>query len=172
LMGHSAEAAGETLEQTRRLVQDSIAEARRSIWNLRSADAAVNDLPSRLSKVLESVTVNSAVKVDFRVTGAYRPLPGRTEDEIVRIASEAATNVVRHANASQLRATLAFESSAAMLTLADDGCGFQSESESRAPEGHFGIDGMRERARSIHAKLIVDSTPARGTTVKLELPLS
>ncbi len=171
LMSHSIESAGEVLEETRQLVQDSIAEARRSIWNLRSDEAAKNDLPSRLSKMLESATANKPLNSSFQVTGAYRPLTPRAEDEVVRIGSEAITNAVRHANASKLDVTLSFDSSKACLTIVDDGQGFAVGPRLESPEGHYGLRGMLERARKINATLLVDSKAGGGTRVQLELPI-
>jgi ligand-binding sensor domain-containing protein/signal transduction histidine kinase len=170
LMSTSAEAAGDALLRTQALVQDNLAEARRSIWNLRS-DQAEDALPSKLSKTVRRAVQNHPLQVNIEITGAYRRLPDKIEAEVLRIGQEAVTNAVRHAKARRLDVKLAFERSAAYMTVSDDGQGFSGDYAGVTADGHFGIRGMHERAEGINAKLSVITGQGKGTRVCLEVPL-
>jgi signal transduction histidine kinase/ligand-binding sensor domain-containing protein len=171
LLAVSAESAKEQLDHTRVLVRESIAEARRSIWELRSHEEKGEDLPSRLSRSATQAVGNSAVKLSLQVRGAYRPLNRRIEDELLRIGQEAVMNALRHAEAERVDIELAFEAKALRMTVSDDGRGFAVREDGAGPEGHYGLRGMRERAQQIGAKLTVDSAIGKGTRVFVEAPV-
>lgn len=170
LLSVSLDSAREALQQAQELVQEKLAEARRSIWNLRSETGAEETLPAKLSQAVQQAVRNQPLTLKFEITGAYRPLPAKIENEILRIGQEAVANVVRHAKAAHLDVTLAFDPSLLSLTICDDGQGFAPAPQVES-NGHFGIRGMRERAASINAKLSIDTAAGRGTRVCLELPL-
>lgn len=168
LLTSAPEAAREHLDQTRTLVRDSIAEARRAIWELRSQSPDKDDFATRVSKVITQVAAPASVHVDFEVKGAYRSLQPAVEAELTKICQEAVINAVRHGQARNVSVELAFEKKRLRMTVADDGCGFEIEPDSSGPAGHFGIKGMRERAERIDAELIVDSKTGQGTRVSVE----
>jgi ligand-binding sensor domain-containing protein/signal transduction histidine kinase len=168
MLSISTESAREQLKVATSVVQNSLSEARRSIWELRSQRPENEDLPARLSHIVQQVTSTSSVKVEFQVLGVYRPLPGDIENELLRIAQEALANVVRHANAKQISIDLNFQPKKLRMTIADDGRGFTREENSSGPDGHFGLKGMQERADQIDAELIVKSAPGHGTQVSVE----
>ena len=156
------------MNQARVLVRDSLSEARSAIWALRSQSAGNEDLAARLSKMAVQVTAPSAIKVRLEVHGTYRPLGSVMEDQLVRIGQEAVTNAVRHAAAENIDIELVFERKRVRMTIADDGRGFEAEANGGGPAGHFGLQGMRERAEQIKAELRVESKPGVGTKVSLE----
>jgi len=169
-------AVKELIEQTRELVRNGLAEARRSIWDLR-AQASENqtdgtdDFASKLSKVAAQVTARTALKVRLDVAGAYRALPDKVENEMLRIAQEAVTNVVRHAAAQHVDIRLEFDERKVKMTIADDGKGFDGSARFSAANGHYGLQGMRERAEQIGADLMVGNAPGGGTRVVVEAPI-
>ncbi len=166
LLSSSAEAARSQLNATRALVKSSLAEARSSIWNLRSATAGSLDLPARLSSTRE-IAAAAGLQFALQVNGAYRAAPARVEDELVRIATEGAQNAARHAAATRMDITLSYSTRMLQLTIADDGRGFVADPEALAAGGHFGLQGMRERAASIGARLNVESRPGEGTRISV-----
>ncbi len=172
LISISSEAAQEQLERARELVHDGLDEARRSIWELRSQATANDDFAARLSKSATRIIATAPIKWNLQVHGAYRPLPAATETELLRIAGEAITNVVRHAHAANVQVDLIFDPKKFRMTIADDGRGFQGEPTTIGVSGHFGLQGMRERAKSIGAKLTVNSAPGQGTTVAVEAAIN
>jgi signal transduction histidine kinase/ligand-binding sensor domain-containing protein len=165
---NTPEGVKELVKQTREMVQSSLNEARRSIWELRSQGSDARDLRARLSKAATEITERAGVKVQYRVLGTYRVLPENIERELLKIGQEALTNVVRHAKANLVRVDLAYEEKKVRMTIADDGGGFEGAVNSLGPEGHFGLRGMRERAAQIGAQLNVTSRLGEGTQVEVE----
>jgi two-component system sensor histidine kinase UhpB len=97
-------------------------------------------------------------------------LPSLTaEQELVlyRVAQEALTNAIRHADAATASVALTAGDGAAILVVSDDGRGMWP---AEAQPGN-GIDGMRERAMLVTARLSITSRPAQGTTVRLVVPV-
>ncbi|MEO6803719.1 MAG: two-component regulator propeller domain-containing protein [Granulicella sp.] len=155
------------LDQTRSLVRDSLAEARRSIWDLRAEGIGSMTLPSRLARSVQQV-MSSGTEARFETTGTYRPLEHKLEEELFRIAQEAITNSLRHAAARIIEVRLTYTSELVLLEVTDDGRGFDATQPPATRQGHFGVIGMEERAHKIGATVIVESSFGRGTTVRIE----
>ena len=166
----------EQLDQARALVRASLADARTSIWDLRSETAGSpdqpDDLPSRLSRSCTRIAGGSSAKVYLQVKGTYRPVSPRVEEELLRIGQEAVVNAVRHAAANRIDVQLIYEAARVSLRVEDDGQGFTLGHGAGGPEGHFGIRGMQERAGEIDAALSLESTVGAGTRVSVEAPLA
>jgi signal transduction histidine kinase/ligand-binding sensor domain-containing protein len=162
-------AAGEQIDRTREYVREGLAEARSSIWNLR-AGTAQHALTTRLTRLAEQFTTQQ-LAIHLNIGGTYRPLAPAFEDEILRIAQESLTNISRHSNATQASVDLRYHSSRLTLIISDDGRGFHASDNSLPGKGHFGLQGMRERAAQIHAQLRIESSPGKGTSIKLEAPI-
>ena len=170
LLGSSVDAARAQLDAARSLVKSSLAEARSSIWNLRSATSGVDDLPARMSKAVTQTASLGSARLAFEVKGTYRAAPRPLEDQLLRVAQEAVSNAVRHAAATRIRVTLDYDPDAAELAVEDDGRGFL-HSAAFAANGHFGLKGMQERADEIGGVLRVDSTPGKGTRISLHVEI-
>jgi ligand-binding sensor domain-containing protein/signal transduction histidine kinase len=160
------------LDQARALVRSSLAEARTSIWDLRSETADAEDLPARLRQSCNRISGGSPAKVYLQVKGTYRPLARKIEEELLRIGQEAVANAVRHAEATRIDVQLIYQAARVSLQIGDDGRGFEPLPGARGPEGHFGIQGMHERAGEMGAALTLESTPGSGTRVSVEVPLA
>jgi len=160
--------AGEHLNKTREYVREGLADARQSIWALRTQDAEETTLPVRMRRIVEAAADGSLAS-QFKVFGAYRPLAPGTEREILRIAQEAVHNVKKHAKASRLAVKLTYEPAAVELEVSDDGQGGAAEPSESTRSG-FGLTGMRERTLMIRGMLEVNSTAGKGTTVRLRAP--
>jgi signal transduction histidine kinase len=162
------EKAIEQVQRARRFVTEGLAEARQSIWELRSSNTR-EPLPSRLAHLTEREAFSS-IRPHLEVQGAYRPLSPRAEREILRLANEALVNIVRHANSEEAQLTLYYSEETLMLTVEDRGRGFDVERVAQM-EGHFGLTGMRERASVVDGNLEIISVRGHGTTVRLRVPL-
>ncbi len=106
--------------------------------------------------------------VDSLFPTAIPRLPEEAEVGVYRIAQEALTNAIRHAEARDVRLMLAVVGDKLRLEVSDDGCGFDPEARANA----FGLVSMEERALSLGGRLMIWSTKGDGTTVRLECPLS
>ncbi len=172
LMTLSVEKALEQLASTRDLVRKSLAEARSSIWDLRSPATGANDLPTRLREVTRQVVGDAPVALNLQITGTYRPSSRDLEDELLRIAQEATTNAVRHAEANVIEVSLNYHATGVELRVHDDGRGFTMADPKSGPPGHYGLRGMHERAERARARLTIRSQPGAGTTVQAEASIS
>jgi signal transduction histidine kinase/ligand-binding sensor domain-containing protein len=160
------DAASKHLDTTRGYVREGLADARQSIWALRSQDSRETTLPVQLRRVVEAAG-GHGFEAHFSTFGAYRPLPPGTEREILRVAQEAIHNVHKHAGAKNLIVQLEYGPETIALEVRDDGRGFEAGAETASEAGHFGLTGMRERAASIGGTLEVTSEPGVGTVVRL-----
>ena len=163
-------AAHQQIDRTRTYVREGLAEARRSIWDLR-AITAQDTLPTRLTRLAEQ-TGTPRLHVDLTIGGTYRPLAPAVETEALRIAQEALTNVTRHANATQVTMDLRYHSNKLTLFISDNGSGFEATDDSLPAKGHFGLQGMRERAAQINAQIKVESASGKGVSITLDIPIN
>jgi PAS domain S-box-containing protein len=117
----------------------------------------------------------SEVKIDFRSTGFKRRLKTEIEIVLYRIGQECITNILRHARASEIEIMLTCSHPSVIFVARDNGVGFvRSESSPPAQNGPRGIGllSMRERVASLQGSIDITSAPGRGTTIRVELPLS
>jgi signal transduction histidine kinase len=107
------------------------------------------------------------------VEGTPRNLHPILRDEVYRIAGEAVRNAFKHAEAQQIEVEIRYDERQLRLRIRDDGKGIDAKllNESGRP-GHFGLRGMRERARLLGGKLAVWSELDTGTEVELSIPAS
>jgi signal transduction histidine kinase len=162
------EGALKQLDTTRKTVREGLAEARQSIWALRSQDSGENTLPVKLRRTTEQSN-GSGLEAAFSLYGAYRPMPPGMEREFLRVGQEAIHNVKRHAGATHLNVELEYGPAEVALVVRDDGRGFATEESAASPPGHYGLMGMRERAEAIGGTLEVTSEIGSGTTVRLQV---
>ena len=162
------EAAARQLDSTRGLVREGLAEARQSIWALRSQDSAENTLPVKIRRVTEQAS-GHGIESRFSLFGAYRPMPAEIEREFLRVAQEAIHNVKKHAEAKRLFVQLEYGPVDVALEVRDDGRGFNAKEMPDVTPGHYGLTGMRERAAAIAGVLEVTSEQGGGTTVRLQV---
>ena len=165
---NEAEAAARHLDSTRGFVREGLAEARQSIWALRSQDAGETTLPVRLRRMVDAEN-SHGLTASFNIFGAYRSVPPGTESEFLRVAQEAIRNVKKHAEARHLFVQLDYSPDAISLEVRDDGRGFVVDSKPEFASGQYGLTGMKERAAAIGGTLEIHSEPGVGTTVRLHV---
>ncbi len=159
------------LNQTRDYVREGLAEARQSIWALRTQDARETAFPVRLRRMVESAGTDG-LETQFNTFGAYRPLPEKTEENLLRIAQEALHNVKKHAEAKKVSVYLEYRAATIALEVRDDGRGGVTSAEAQTRPGHFGFTGMRERAEAMDGTFEVSGASGEGTTVRVTIPAS
>ena len=154
------------LEQLRTDVRTVVTEVRETLYDLRTDVTDEHDIAETLDEFLKRVAERADLQVTFRHSSTGR-LPLVMERELWRIAQEAITNVERHANAAHLSVRWECDGQNALLTIADDGEGFESGEAGRLDS--YGLTGMRERADAVGARIDIDSVADRGTTVRCRL---
>lgn len=158
------------LHQVIGLAQQTLVDARRAVWDLRSPALAGGDFPAAIRARAEDCVRGTEITLEYGVGGPPRPVDPAIEAVAVRVLQEAITNVVKHAGAATLRVRLSFEARGLRLCVIDDGRGFAAEPDIRSSGGHWGLVGMRERATSVRGRLSVRSTPGHGTEIVLLVP--
>jgi signal transduction histidine kinase/ligand-binding sensor domain-containing protein len=144
-------------------------EGRAALNSLRTATTQTNDLAEALRRVTEDGLIPSAMAVNFSVVGDAREMHPIVRDEIYRIGYEAIRNACMHSGASRLEVELVFTNDLA-LRVHDNGTGIDPAIADRGKDGHFGLQGMRERAARIGGKLTLVSSSSSGTEIKLVVP--
>ncbi len=161
----------EQLEETSRLLRYDLAEVYRAIRDLRTSDSEGRDLKAALTATLERATRGSGVRLRVRCEVDEPPLPPRVRDELLRILQEAAANAAKHAGAQTLNVELHHPDGRVRLTVSDDGCGFDTSRAFLLEAGHYGLIGIRERAKRIGGRLEIASAAGSGTRVSVEVPV-
>lgn len=158
------------LELARSFVRSGLAEARRSIWEMRSQALEDSDLPTALANVADQLTTGTTVRSHVCTEGAPRRLPVILENNLLRIGQEAITNAVKHARPKEIVIDLNYGTKAVRLRVRDDGCGFDFTKVVASKDGGFGLVGMKERVQQLSGQLTVKSEPGQGTEIVLEVP--
>jgi len=173
---NSAEArtaeARKAFEKAMNQAKHAIVEGREAIQGLRSSVVETNDLALAIRTLGEELAAESnAVAFQVHVEGTPRNLHPILRDEVYRIAGEGIRNSFRHADAKQIEVELHYDDRQIRVRVRDDGKGIDPKLISdEGPEGHFGLRGMRERAKLIGGKLTVWSELSAGTEVELSIP--
>jgi len=153
------------------MVRHSLGEARRSVMNLRSSAMDNGDLARALADSARQMMADKPVEVQSTTSGPIRSLPAKMENNLLRIGQEAITNSLKYARAGRIRIGVDYQPRSIVLRIHDDGQGFDPRRLPLAEGAHFGLLGMRERAKQMGAQLTVNSRPGEGTEVLVEAPL-
>mgnify|MGYP000153172670 CR=1 FL=1 len=160
--------AQQAVRQALTLTRANLDEARRSVMDLRAAPLEGRTLPAALEALVQEHAAVGGFEALFESIGAPHPLPVRIEAGLYRIAQEALTNIVRHAQAKHVTLQLTLQPDNVELTIEDDGQGFDMRD---MPEGRFGLIGLNERTRLLGGSLELDSSPGEGTFLTVSVPL-
>ncbi len=132
---------------------------------------------------LEELGVVAALEAHTRALAESVEIPIRVESEPIegllspdaelafyRIAQEAISNAIRHANPARVSVRIAREPTAVTLTVTDDGSGFDLREVTAREDGGLGLFGMNERAAYFGGQVTIDSRIGAGTTVRATIP--
>ncbi len=161
----------------RQLAEDArqaAVEARALMSDLRPGTEVEMPLADAVRRRAESFGERAGVTV--RIVGElsdYDEPPAATKHELLRIVGEALVNAVRHGSASEIEVSLADGAGELRLSVIDNGRGLPApvDVERLEADGHFGVAGMHERARTIGGTLEVEAAPHGGTTVTVRVPV-
>jgi signal transduction histidine kinase len=143
----------------------SLAEARRSVRDLRSHLLENSDLPTALKGMASPLSPGTGIEIAVQTSGTPRKLPALTEHHLLRVAQEGIVNSLKHSRAKKIVVALRYDANQVQLCIRDDGEGFDLASVGSASGGYFGLLDMRERAEKIGAQFKLTSKPGSGTEV-------
>jgi signal transduction histidine kinase len=161
--------AADQLRRVRALTREAMAELRALIMGLRPADLERDGLAGALTKEVEMLRRVHTVDIGLAIEPAPADVGEGRDAGVLRIAEEALHNAIRHAAAEHVTVTLAASDAETVLTVADDGIGFDP-TDPALRSRRLGLTSMEERAAELGGRLVVRSAPGTGTTVTLTLP--
>jgi ligand-binding sensor domain-containing protein/signal transduction histidine kinase len=167
---HPAEARN-ALQNAMQKAGQAIIEGREAIKGLRLSVVEINDLAAAIRTFGEELATRDSVAFHVQGEGTLRNLHPIVRDEVYRIAGEAMRNAFLHADAKQIGVEIHYDDRRLRVRVRDDGKGIDPKLLSDDErEGHFGLRGMRERAKLIRGTLMVRSEVGAGTEVELIVP--
>lgn len=158
----------ETLEEIIRDAATCLRETRQSVAGLRAGHDSESGLTAAIGTAARDITDTKDVRLKLKLDKGLPKLPAEVEYNLLRIASEAISNSVKHSGARTIEVALESTPETLRLTVHDDGSGLGDGPALRP--GHYGIIGMKERATQIGAELVLSSESGNGTTVSVLLP--
>lgn len=162
---HSApELARQKLERALEQADESLREARETLSFMRLSTVEHSTLVEALTLAGKKLTEGTSIQFSTDLTGCSRRLRYDLQSHLYILAREAIYNAVNHARASHIKVVCAYSAYDVVLTVQDDGIGFDLDAISETSQ-HFGISGMRDRARQIGAALTINSSLGRGTSI-------
>ncbi len=159
------EKAQEMLEKMLETTRRGLEETRRSLKDLRAAPLEDMGLALAIGALAKDFAARNELSLDLDVPEEINNLPQEIEHGFYRVAQEALENIIQHAGAKQVQVKLEQDGERLVLTVADDGRGFDTGSETT--DHQLGVQGMYERAELIGAELEVSSEVDKGTVVRL-----
>lgn len=163
------EQARQYLEDIQNTAQESLADMRLLIFELRPPILEREGLVAALQNRISAVENRAMIKAEIRCSLAER-LPRGVEEGLYQIAREALNNVIKHAHARNVAINIERSAASVRLEIQDDGVGFDPETAIR--KGCLGITNMQERAQAQGWEMQVASRPGEGTRIRVEVPLS
>jgi signal transduction histidine kinase len=159
---------GARLTQLGGVLDEAMDLKRRVVEELRPSLLDHFGLPTALRAHVEAVCTKASLQYDVVMSDDADSIPKECAIALFRVIQEGLTNVIRHAHARQVRLALTSDDSRFLLLLIDDGSGMKLN-DSRIQWSH-GLAGMRQRVQAMGGRFAIESNPAEGTTLRVELP--
>ena len=169
LVQRRSDQAKEVVKQAMGHIQHTLTQARGAIDDLRSIHVAQQSGKEAAQEVVQRFTTATGIPCQADLT-ALEALPAPFHEPILRVIGEGLTNIARHAQARQVWLTASRTNELVLLELRDDGAGFDPTTLPQQP-GHYGLLGLRERARLLAGDLEIQSKPGAGTCIRFSFPL-
>jgi signal transduction histidine kinase len=167
-MGDDPAGTRDKLGQLQELASKSLKELRQYIYNLPSTNLTDKGLVTALRSHIENIARLNGLESDFSTLGSVESLPPEVEECFYRVGQEALANVVKHAGASKVEVRLETKNGSAILTVADNGRGFNRVK----PKESMGISNMKRRVESLSGTLSLEPNNGCGVCVRAKVPIS
>jgi NarL family two-component system sensor histidine kinase YdfH len=168
--------ANRNTEKTQTIIQQAMNRARSTLAEARDAIGDLRDTPTSPVDFLERI--HSETEKFSRITGINcgisgvtpEVLPPEVAENVLRAVSEGLINVAKHAQATETNVKIECKADSLWVEIWDNGVGFSPE-DVVGRSGHYGLLGIRERARILGGSMTIESVPDQATTLRIELPL-
>ncbi len=168
--GRTADPSARTvLEQQRGLLDRIRTETREFLWDLRDPTRRDGSLTESLQAQVAYMQSFTTVPLRLRCEGGSPRVSPLVQHHFLRLVREAVSNALKHGAPSEVDIRVAADRQATCVEVVDNGAGFDVDARGSVV-GHFGIRGMRERARRIGGEMEIESSPAHGTRVAVRVP--
>lgn len=157
------EAVIERLEEVRQLNNVALMEMRTLLYELRPSTLEDEDLGNLLQELVKFVSARSKILIEVKIIGEYK-FPVKIELGCYRIAQEALNNIIKHSSATKASLVLEVLPEKLYMDITDNGCGFNDK---KITSTNLGLTIIRERAKLIGASISIESTPGKGTRIKV-----
>ena len=162
-------------QQARTIVQQAMTraratmtEARSAIEDLRTETRETHDFSQAVQREIQRFTAATGIPCTCSLPETL-PLPTSFHEHLLRLVTEGLLNIARHAQATHAWVCAACDQERLTFEIGDDGIGFDPASVAQQA-GHYGLLGLRERARLLQGQLSILSAPGKGTKICLQLP--
>ena len=161
--------AKDRIKTAERMLKSCRTELRHCLFDLRSDTLEEKDFSAALRKTLDQLEGDADIAVRFNVPRTL--LNDAVAHAIIAIVRELTSNALRHGGATKVRIAGSVEDGFVRFSVADNGCGFDPARCVGSLEGHFGLEGIRDRMKKLRGTFEINSAPDKGTKAVLSLPL-
>ncbi len=165
---HKVERAQEILEQVMEAAHDTIADARCAIGNLRTECMRPDDLLEEVQEEISRFTAATDIPCQSDLT-QLSTIPSALCEQVLRVIAEGLANVAHHAHAHSVWVQVMRQNGMLTIEVRDDGVGFDAAAVS-TQVGHYGLFGLRERAKLVGGSIEIRSGVGKGTTLHFNIP--
>ncbi|MFQ5587471.1 MAG: histidine kinase [Nitrospiria bacterium] len=159
-----------SIQETQKLLKESIVEAREVVFNLRPITLDRSGLYQALAKYIKTFEKQYKIKTTLQTTGKESRIPSEAKLFVFRIILEALANVQKHAEAAEVSVNVTTRQGHLEATVIDNGIGYQKNQETE-DKTSFGLKAISERARLLGGTAKITSRVGKGTKVAIEIPL-
>lgn len=167
LTGVSMQLAAGHVEIAEKTLKSCRDDLRDCLWDLRSQALEEPDMTQAIQKTLRPHTGVSRVTVRFNVPRGK--LSDKTAHALLRSIRELVVNALRHGKATDIKVAGALEGEHLICSVSDNGCGFDPVSAPGVLQGHFGLQGIRERVNALGGEFTIESKPGEGVKAKIKI---
>jgi len=160
------------LDQTLALAERTLIESRNRVIDLRSKIGEREPLQAALQREMSALVLDVPIAFEHEVRGDERALDPMVWDELFSLFREALTNSIRHSGGSRICFLANWSARELVIQLMDDGVGIDAETAVQGRPGHWGLAGMRERAKQIGASFSIRRRAEGGTLVEVRVALA
>lgn len=166
--GTNLERMNQHLEIAAKTLKSCRDELRNCLLDLRSNALEEPDMNAAIRKTLEPYLDDADIAIRFFIPREI--FSDNTAHTVLRIIRELIVNALRHGKADKIKVAGSIENNTLMFSVQDNGSGFTPDTAPGITEGHFGLQGIRERIDELGGTFMVSSTPGKGTKATITLP--